>query len=171
MDIGSILLQWQSAGIFEYVLPFLLIFAIVFGILEAAKIGFTKERKLNVIIALVVGLLAVGYTSRMNFSVGQFLQEIFPRLGVGIAVLLVILILVGVFINEDDRKYWMWGLSAIAFIVAIVIITESFNTFGWYSSGYYGDYVGWIIGAVLLIGIVIAVAAGGSDKTKPAKTS
>ena len=116
MDIGTILLQWQSAGIFEYILPFLLIFAVVFGILEAAKIGFTKERKLNVIIALVVGLLSVGYTSRMNFSVGQFLSEIFPRLGVGLAVLLVILILVGVFIRDDDQKYWMWGLGALSLI-------------------------------------------------------
>ena len=167
MDIGTILLQWQSAGIFEYVLPFLLIFAIVFGILEASKISFTKERKLNVIIALVVGLLAVGYTSRMNFSVGQFLQEIFPRLGVGIAVLLVILILVGVFVGEDIQKYVNWGLLAIAFIIAIVVITKSFDTFGWYSNGAYGDYVGWIIGAVLLLGIIIAVSVGGSGSSKP----
>ena len=161
MDIGTVLMQWQSAGVFEYVLPFLLIFAVVFGILEAAKVGFTKERKLNVIIAFVVGLLAVGYTSRMNFSLGQFLQELFPRLGVGLAVLLAILILVGVFIRKKDRKYWMWGLGAIAIVTAIVIITKSFDTFGWYSNGTYGDYVGWLIGAILLIGIIVAVAVGG----------
>ena len=121
---------------------------------------------MNVIIALVVGLLSVGYTSRMNFSVGQFLSEIFPRLGVGLAVLLVILILVGVFIRDDDQKYWMWGLGAIAFITAIVVITKSFDTFGWYSGGGYENYVGWIVGAVLLIGVIIAVASGGSSKPK-----
>ena len=165
MDIGTILMQWQSAGIFEYVLPFLLIFAIVFGILEATKVGFTKERKLNVIIALVVGLLAVGYTSRMNFSLGQFLSEISPRLGVGIVVLLVIMILVGIFIRDEDKKYFMWGLATIAAVIAIVAISKSFETFGWYSYGGYDNYVGWIIGAILLIGILIAVAtSGGKDK-------
>ena len=68
-------------------LPFLLVFAVVFGILIQMNI-FGKNRGINVIIALVIGFLAV----RSPFFT-QFYSEIFPRLGVGIVILLSILIL------------------------------------------------------------------------------
>ena len=52
-DIQSLLMQWETAGIFDYVLPFLLIFAIIFGILSATKIS-GSNKGVHLIIALSI---------------------------------------------------------------------------------------------------------------------
>ena len=156
-SIGQFLSQWQQAGVFDYLLPFLLIFAVVLGILSATHI-LGANKGLHVIIALVIGLLAL----QLNF-VPDFFREVFPRLGVALAVILVIMIMVGLFIPDNERRYWFWGLGAIGFIAALVVLSQSFSAFGWYSSTMYDDYIGWVISAVLVIGIIIAVATSGSE--------
>lgn len=160
-DIGVIFTQWEMAGVFEFLLPFLLIFAIVFGILTTTNI-ISKQKGLHVIIAVIIGLMSVWAFNSLGFTLGQFLMELFPRFAVGISVILVLMILIGLFITDEHRKYWFWGLGAIGFIVAIIVITQTFDRFTGFSFGSnYGEYVGWIIGAVLLLGLIIAVAASG----------
>lgn len=164
MDIGTLLSQWEAAGVFDFLLPFLLIFAIVFGILTTTNI-LGKNKGVHIIIAFVVALLAL----RLDF-VPRFFAEIFPRLGVGLAVILALVILIGLFVPQDEMRYWLYGLGAIAFVIAIVVVSQSFEGFGWFSSGFNSDYVGWIIGAVLVIGLIIAVAnATGEDVKKENK--
>lgn len=162
-SIQDLLYQFDSIGVYDYLLPFLLIFAIVFGMLTYLNI-FGKNKGVHVIIAFVVGMLAVNV--RWGYDFTRFYAEIFPRLGIGITVILAILILVGFFVTEDDRRYWLWGLGAIGFIIAIIVIVKTFGYLGW-DNGYYwsGDMVGWVIGAVLLVGLIIAIAAssGGND--------
>jgi len=159
VDIGIVLSQWEAAGVFDFLLPFLLIFAVVFGILSSTNI-LGSNKGIHVIIAVVVGILAL----RLNY-VSAFFAEVFPRLGVGLAVLLTVMILIGMFVPKNERRYWLWGLGAIGFIIAIVVITKSFQGYGWYSSGY-SDYVGWIVGGVLLVGLIIAVAASGNSENR-----
>ena len=162
LDIRYLLSQWEAQGVFDFLLPFLLIFAVVFGILTTTNI-LGKNKGVHIIIAFVIGLLAL----RLDF-VPRFFAEIFPRLGVGLAVILSLIILIGLFVPQDEMRFWLWGLGAIAFVIAIVVISQSFEGFGWFSSGSYSDYVGWIIGAVLIIGLIIAVssASGGEDDKK-----
>ena len=156
-SIADVLNQWQAAGVFDYVLPFLLIFAVVFGILASTNIIGNKKGVL-VIVSLVVGLLAI----RLGF-VQAFFAQIFPRLGVGIAVILALLIMTGLFITSKEVKYWMYGLAAVAVIIWVIILVGSFGNIGW-MGGYMGDYAGLIIGVLLIIGVIIAVvAAGGSS--------
>ncbi len=52
-NIGDIFLQWQMAGIFEFLLPALLIFAIVYGILNTTNI-ITKEKSIQIIISIII---------------------------------------------------------------------------------------------------------------------
>jgi hypothetical protein len=163
VDIATIFSQWQSIGVFEYLLPILLIFAVVFGILTTTNV-LGHNKGLHAIIAIIIALMAVGYSSSLGYSLGNFLQTLFPRLGIGLAVLLAILILIGLFVPDDERRFWLWGLAAISIIIVIVILSKTFAQFNWYSSGNYGDYVGWIIGGVLILGLIIAVAASGGQK-------
>lgn len=157
VTIIDILNKWQTGGIFDYVLPFLLIFSVVFGILESTKI-LGKQKGVHVIVALVIGLLSL----RFGF-VQQFFGELFPRLAVGIAVVLALLILTGLFIAKEETRYWLWGLAAISVIVLLIVLVGSFEGAGWlgYYGGYIGDYAELIVGAVLLIGVIIAVSASG----------
>ncbi len=159
--IGQVLNQWQSAGVFDYLLPFLLIFAVVFGILNKSKI-LGDNRGIHVIIAFAIGLLAL----QGNF-VTRFFQPLFVNLGMGVAVLLVLIILVGLFIEDVYRKYWYWGFGAIGVIAAIIAVSNAFEEYGWGfgSAGYYMDNAGWIIGAVLILALIIAVATAGKESS------
>lgn len=158
--IADVLNQWQSIGVFSLLLPWLLVFAVVFGILNTTRI-LGSHKGVQAIIGVVIASLSLQY----NY-LGDFLSVLAPNLGVGISVILAIMICVGLFIPKDERRYWLWGLGAIAFVVVVVIITDTFSTLG-YTSIIYSDYAGYIIGAVLLIGLIIAVAAGGRDDEKP----
>lgn len=160
MNIGTLLSQWELAGVFDFLLPFLLIFAVVFGILTTTNI-LGKNKGVHVIIAFVIGLLAL----RLDF-VPRFFAEVFPRLGVGLAVILSLVILIGLFVPQDSMRYWLYGLGAVAFAIAVVVISQSFQGYGWFSSGFDGDYVGWIVGGILIIGLIIAVANATGDDTK-----
>lgn len=159
-SINEVMMLWESYGIFDTLLPFLLIFAIVFGILTYLRI-FGDKKGIHVILALVIGFMAI----RTPFF-NEFYKEVFPRLGIGVVILLIIMILIGLFVEKEYRRYWAWGLSAIGFIIALVILVQTFGYLGWTGLyGYFGgETVGWIIGAVLLLGIIIAIATSGSEK-------
>src|SRR3989344_2867821 len=95
---GEILAKWQEIGVFSYILPLLLIFALIFGILT--KMSLLGDNKaVNAIIALAVGLMSLQFD-----FVPRFFSEIFPRLGIGLAILLVLLILTGLFWSNEDSQ-------------------------------------------------------------------
>src|SRR3989344_5849172 len=91
-SIGRILEQWSQYGLFDFILPFLLIFALVFGVLSTMNL-FKDNKAVNGIIALAVALMSLQFG-----LVPAFFAELWPRFGVGIAIYLVFLILVGFFI-------------------------------------------------------------------------
>ncbi|MDP3881515.1 MAG: hypothetical protein Q8Q31_01415 [Nanoarchaeota archaeon] len=157
--IGNILSQWESIGAFDYLLPFLLIFALVFAILNKTNVLGEGNRAINVIISLAIGLLAL-----QGGFVQRFFKPLFPRFAMGLAVLLVLLILVALFINLDEQKYWNYGFGGIAAIAGIIAVSNAFKDYGYYSLGYWGDNAGWIIGGILIVGVIIAVSVAGGKK-------
>ena len=165
--IGDMLYQWEQAGVFSYVLPFLFIFAIVFGVLtrlnlfQGKKEDGTTNRTINAIIALVVGLLALQFE-----LVPIFFSEIFPRIGVALSIILAILVLTGLFIDPDNKGV-MNGLMAVTFVIVAYIVYQSFGRFG-FSAGYWIQAY-W--GQIVTVGILIALLAAIVLSAKPKKTT
>jgi hypothetical protein len=156
-DIGNLLSYWEQAGVFSYVLPFLLIFALVFGILAQTRI-FGNNRTISGIIALVIGLLALQFD-----FVPVFFSEIFPRLGVGLAILLVAMILLGMFApNRTWVTYTFFGIAAIIFIVVLV---KTVGWLGWQSGFFWQNYGGALIGIAVILVIVGLIAASVRPQT------
>jgi hypothetical protein len=156
-SIADIFFQWETIGVFDFLLPFLLVFALVFGILSSTKF-MGENRPVYVIIAVVVALMSLRY----QYFLSSFLAELFPRLGVGIAIMLSILILVGMFIANDQVKYWGYGLASIGVLIAIIIFYQSSEQLGWFwLNGFGTDTVGFIVLAVLVVGVIIAVSVSG----------
>ncbi len=153
--IGNMLSVWNQAGFFTYLLPFLLIFALIFGILNQIHL-FKENKAINGIIALVVGLLAL-----QSPMVSQFFSEIFPRLGIGLSILLVLLILVGMFIDPSKTGI-MVTLLGIGAVITVVVLVQTAGAVGW-SSGYWWQDNWETVAGVVFILIALAVIVGGSS--------
>lgn len=158
--IGNMFAQWEASGVFAYALPFLLIFALVFGILMRVQI-FKNNRAINAIIALVVALMALQF----NF-VSVFFAEIFPRLGIGLVILLVVMILLGLF--APNRTWVTYTFFGIAAVILVVVLINTASVIGWRSGGFLGniywpELIPWIV-IIVLVAVVIAASIPPRDK-------
>ncbi len=145
---GELLSYMEQAGFFAYVLPFLLIFALVFGILTRTQI-FKNNKAINAVLAFVVGLLALQFD-----FVPIFFSEIFPRLGVGLAIILALLILAGLFFDPKN-KLINYSLLAVGVIIFFVVLIQTAGWVGW-TSGFF-LYNSWP--TIVMIIVVLAVVA------------
>jgi hypothetical protein len=151
-SIGNALNQLEQMGFFYYILPFLLIFSLVFGILSSMQL-FKDNRAVDAVIALSVGLMALQFD-----IVPVFFSQVFPRMGVALAAVLVILILAGFFV--DPKKSWiMYVLLGIGTIAAIAVLVSTSQNIGFYSSYWFFEYVP-LVATLIFIVIVIAIVVG-----------
>jgi len=160
--ITDVLNSWAEVGVFAYLLPFLMIFAIVFGILSKSRL-LGDNKAVHAVLALTVGLLALQFD-----YVSNFFATIFPYAGIGIAVLLVALILGGLLTESEEASKWIFfGLGGIIFLV---ILLYTFSDFRWFG-GYIGvDYAKWIILILIVVGLVVWMAIE-SRRSNPASKS
>ena len=160
--IGDFLGQLEDAGIFAYALPFLLIFAIVYAILGFVNV-FKDNKAVVTIISLAVALMALQFE-----IVSYFFADIFPRLGVALSIILVLLILGGMFLDWDN-KGMKWFLFAIVAIVIIAVVWGPLRNIGLFSGigfNIFGGNIGTIIAVVVIVGLIAWVINGGNSKVK-----
>lgn len=154
-DAVTILNQWNQYGVFDYVLPFLLIFAIVYAILAKSKI-FGENRAVHAIAALAIGLMAL----RAGF-VTDFFTQAFSRLGVAISIMLVAVILTAAFIPKSllDSGKGLWIYFSLGAILFVFVIFNSFDALNWFGSDWFNQWGGAIIGLLLIGGILAVIVA------------
>ncbi len=113
-SIGDVLNRWADLGVFAYVLPFLMIFALVYGIMDKTKI-LGENKGVNATIALAFGLLALQFD-----YVSGFYASIFPYAGMGLAVLLIAMILLGLMGDGEKKGNMVWlGIGAVIFLFVL----------------------------------------------------
>jgi len=157
--IGELLAKWQEMGFFSYLLPFLLIFSLVFGVLTRTQI-FKDNKAINGIIALAVAFMALQFD-----FVPTFFAQIFPRVGIGLAIILGIFIIVGLFFSPENPviNYILLGIGVLIFGV---IIIQAAGESGWQSADFWAKY----FPAIIILGIVILlfifVVVGGAGKSQ-----
>ena len=157
--VGDILTYWADNGVFDYVLPFLLIFAVVYGILSKTGIlvkDTDKSKGVNSVVAIAVALLALqwGY-------VPQFFSTIFPFAAIGLSILLVALILMGLF-ADPGKKEWANTFYIIGAVIALVVVIQSLSDFSWAGGNWWSQYGPALI-TVAIIGTLIALVVGKRD--------
>jgi hypothetical protein len=160
-EFGAFLDRLAEQGFFSLVLPFLLIFSIVYGLLSQIKM-FNDNKGVNAIIALAVGFLAIQMP-----IVPLFFSEIFPRLAIGLSIILSLLILMGLFLDPKNKGV-AWTLVGISGIVAIYVIfsAQSAINFSWFGGfgGWSNQWESFAIVLILIGGIALAMATGGKKK-------
>ncbi|MGB9707945.1 MAG: hypothetical protein ACPLXC_01290 [Candidatus Pacearchaeota archaeon] len=117
----DVLEQWASFGVFDVLLPLLLVFVLVFAILE--KISIFNNRGVNLIIALVLAFFAV-----TNPYVSVFFMYLFSNLAIGIAILLVMIVLLGVSLEPGkDTWNWVFGIGGLVLLLIVLAKAGFFN--------------------------------------------
>jgi uncharacterized membrane protein len=156
--IGEMLTKWENAGFFSYLIPFLIIFALVFGILSKVD-PFKGNKGIYAILALTVGVMSL----RFEF-VPLFFSQVFPRLGVGLAIILSLFIVVGLFIDTKNKaiNYVLLGIGVIIFAMVLI---QSTAAVGWQSGQWWDDNWQMIVGAIFIF-VVIAIIVGVSNPSK-----
>jgi len=161
-DVGTVLSQWEQLGVFSYMLPFLIIFSLVFGILSKLKLFGDGSKTINAIISLAVGLMALQFG-----VVTVFFSDILPRLGIALIGFLVVIVLIGLVGDPKNKALsntLMWGGLAIAAIVIIQSLgvfrlSDGPNILGIIPP----TWIPWVA-FLVLVGIIVA-ASRDPDKT------
>ncbi|MBW2993708.1 hypothetical protein KY317_03995 [Candidatus Woesearchaeota archaeon] len=156
----------EKIGVFTVVLPFLLIFTIVFAILEKTKVLGTEDiegskytkKNLNAIVAFVVAFLVVAST-RLVAVINTALANIVLLLLLSVFFL----VLVGSFFKEEggvflEKGGWRTLFMVIMFIGIVVIFLDALD---WLSPlwDYLSSHIGtqWIGSLILLILVVLFI--------------
>lgn len=147
--------------VFDILLPFILIFAIIFAVLQTAKI-LGGKKNIDAIVSIVFGLLLIRSEVAIN-TINRFL----PNVALAIIVVLMILLLLGVFLGKDYE--WASGMKFIAAILSLIVVLWIFGASYWNRFGVpniFGNLSSETKGIILFIVILIIIVAavGGEDK-------
>lgn len=109
---ANVMAQWENFGVFTILLPFILVFAVVFAILERIAL-FKDNRGVNILIAIVIGFFTIS-----NPYVSYFFRYIFGNLAWGIAIMIAVVILLGLTLKPEETTWkWIFGvLAAVLFL-------------------------------------------------------
>lgn len=111
----------ESLGILTHpfltnvILPFLLIFVVVFAILERTELLGKGKKSANLLVALIIGILFIGVQSAVGFTL-----KIIPLVAMLIMILLCIYLIFG--FMELHRSRWLQITLGIIFGIAFMVI-------------------------------------------------
>lgn len=154
----------------EALLPFLLVFSLVFAVLQKSEILGKGKKQLDALVALSIGLLVIAFGQ----AIGIILQMV-EFLSVALVILLVFMILVGGLFKEGDFKLEKWIQLVIGIIIFFaVVIAALVYTGAWdwilnfidASSSNLWTNVFFIV--IVVIAIAVVVFMGGSGKKQEA---
>jgi hypothetical protein len=156
-----------SGFFLSYILPFALIFTLVFAILQKTKLLGDDKKQIDALVGLIIGLILIAFPAARDVVVKL---QVF--LAVSVAILLVFMLLYGFVSGKKDGdvlakgwKYAFYAIISIALIIALVVITGYWDTVkDFLFDSVTGTQV-WINGLIIVViaGALIAVL---SDKGK-----
>lgn len=135
----SVLTFLQELGVYDVLLPFLLVFTIMFAILEKTKILGTEKidgkeytkKNINAMVAFVAGFLVIASTQLVSV-----INETVANVVLILVLAISFLLLVGVFYGSEEftlknSPNWLKFFMVLMFIGVVVIFL---NAMGWLGS-------------------------------------
>ncbi len=164
---------FQRLGIYDVVLPFLLIFTIVFAILEKTKVFGTEKgmpkKNLNAMVAFVISLLVVA--SRELVAI---VNESVANIVLLLLAVVSFLLLYGTFVKEGEPVFLKGGWeTAFMWIMLIGVVIIFLNAAGWLTPGLNWVSANWntdVVGSIILLIIIIVFIGYVTKGEKPSKS-
>jgi len=151
----------DSWGLTDVMLPFLLIFVIIFALMAKTKILGEDKKKYNLIIALVIGLLVV-IPHVLNVyppeaDVVEIMNKALPQVSLIAVAVIMLLILIGLFGGEAK---WMGSslsgwIAIVAFIAVLIIFGGAAGW--WYNWSWFYRFFGVETVAIIIMLLVFAI--------------
>lgn len=144
----------------ETILPFLLVFTIVFAILQKSEIFGKGKKQVDAIVGLVIGLIVISFAQ----ATGIILQMI-VFLSVGLVIILVLLLLLGIFAPEKKlTEMFPRPLQIVMIVVVVLAVTTAvvYITNAWqyiYDWIFIGSQSSIFLNILFVIIIIAAIAA------------
>lgn len=137
MGFGDFMAQLDAWGVADVLLPFLLIFTLVFAVLTRTKILGENKKNFNVVVALVLGLSVVIPHVMGRYPPGRdivvIINAAIPNVAAVIVAVLMMLIIIGVTgkeVNMSKSPIGGWFVLASVLIVAFIFGRAA----GWFDS-------------------------------------
>ena len=151
-NIGESIRYLQDLGVYEYILPFLLVFSVVFAILEKVGIFGEDKTQINAVVASVMGLLLIAEQSIVNI-----LNLFLPNVAMVIVVILMFLLVASMISGHGSGneltgfvKFVTWAAGIVGVIVLVTMLAPQFN---WRLSRYETE-------ALISLGVSFALIGG-----------
>ncbi len=156
----------------ETILPFILVFTVIFAVLQKSKLLGDGKKQIDAIVALVIGLILVSFAQAINI-----INPLIVFLSVSLVIILVFMLLLGSFMGSEvpkKLKYVLMVVVAIAVVIAVLIFTGAWQYLTdlvYASGGVTGSGVFLnILFVIIIAGAIVAVILGGgkgSSSDKP----
>ena len=175
--LANALTFFRDFGVFDVILPFLLVFTVVYAILQKTELLGKNKSNLDAMVAFVIGLLVVAAT-----KVVGIINEALPQVMVLVVVSLSFLLMLGIFARPDKTFFdsignrFMTGLMVIFSIIVVLIFLgvienskgESWLEYGWdfMINNWNGAILGSIVLFLILIGAIFYVVGGDKEDKK-----
>lgn len=183
--MGNAIEFMEALGVYEVILPFLLVFTLMFALLEKTKVlGMEKvtvdgethqvtRKNLNSMIALVTGFFVVG-----SGQLVSVINEIMARMMVFLVIFFLFALTVGAFRKQTEEgmaldEPWIIFFSVSAFISLLFLFLDAIDVlqdvFEFVANYYQNDVFMSLVLVALLAGAVWLITkspnhAGGDDE-------
>ena len=164
-DFRYAIQQWQAMGIFDVMLPFFLIFTIVYAILQKTG-ALGKRQGIDAIISMVIAFFAI-----TNTFVVEMLKIILQNTSIAIIVIVALLLVMGLVWGENRPKWWTFIGLFIGLAIFVWILGRVADYYQMYFPGtaifsqiWWSENMVWIIPILVIVIFGIIVVASGSKK-------
>ena len=184
--LGNVLLFFQKIGIYDVVLPFLLVFTITFAIFERTKVLGTEKigkdiypkKNLNAMAAFVIAFMVIASSKLV-----EAITQISSQMVVLLLVVVFFLLLIGTFFGKDEEVKleggWRTGFMIAMLIGIIFIFLAAIKNaadrswldlfFDWLGQFWSSSAVAAIILMILIVAFVIWITKDKGEKPEKKK--
>jgi glycerol uptake facilitator-like aquaporin len=158
----------QSPLFVEFILPFLLIFAVVFAILQKSQILGENKKQVDAIVALVVGLIVISFAQATGLII-----NLTVFLGIALVITLVFLLLWGAWFHQNkfeipkNVQLIAGGVALIAVTIAVLIFTGAWDYLKYeiFEGGSNNNLISNITFIVIILGAIGIIVIGGKGSS------
>ncbi len=156
-----------SSALGQAALVFVLIFTVVFAILQKTKILGDNKKQIDALVALAAGLLVISVGYAINL-----ISSLIPFLAVSLVIILVFLLLLGIFYKQDSFEVPGWMKAAfgvVAFIAVVIAVLYNTDAWAYIQDLSYGGGSNVLTNVIVIIVVLVILAvvvgtSGGKDK-------